>query len=399
MKTLISLVLALLTGFTVEGAIGQLPIGSSNVVETYNFTSSTFAQSSVRWTKTNGVTALRFGGNAIPPMSKQQLLSYNQQFLTNELNLSVGSDPQADKTKPVIFGALYTRNECPYWLLSTRSQTITYTTNGQIPDLSSINPYGGDQAITIAIKNLRWARFEVTTTNNPSQPYYVIDSRTQTNPPTSSNPNGVEKDTIFNWGCLTMALPFACSGTNGAYRVKVYIVSGTNNDYEIFDGTGTRVSETPLQVSSPTFVGNTIKLDVTGGDIGRVIAVEKSTDLLNWKVCAGTTNVISSGRVCHISIPKGDENRLFFRAKMVAIAPTEIQMPQPRIEGFGLTNNTVQFDVIGADFGSKFVIEKNIDFVGWVQYPTTNVVSGTTTHIVLTKGPESQAYFRTKSVQ
>lgn len=396
----IALIIALSVQFLAEGAIGQLPIGSSNVVETYNFTNCSYAQSSVRWTRTNGVTAFRFGGRAIPSMTKQQLCAYNQQFLADELGLSVESDPQADRTKPVTLGAVYGKTECQYWLVSTRSQTLTYTTgeDGKAPDLSWISPYGGDQAITIAIKNLKWARFEVTTTNSPSQPYFVIDSRLQTNPPTSLSPNGVEKDTIFNWGCLTMALPFACSGTNGAYRVRIYLVSGTNNDYEIFDSNGSKVTETPLQINSFTVVDDAIKLEVVGGDTGRVICVEKSTDLLNWSVCAGTTNVMSSERICRISLPKGNENQLFFRAKTIALAPTSFPTPRPRIEALQVDAN-VQFDVVGADIGSKFMVEKSSDLKVWVQYPNTNVVTSTITHIILNKGPEPQAYYRTRSIQ
>ena len=401
MKTLILVVLAFFAEISANAAIGQLPIGSSNVVETYNFTNSTFADATVKWTRTNGVTVYWFGGTNIPSMNKTQLCLFNQQFLANQLRISVESDPQADRSKPVTLGAVYGNPNCPYWALSTRSQTITYSiapTAIGSPDLSKINPYGWEYGYYMTFKNLRWARFEVVETNNPSQLCFLMDSRTINNPPSAENPNTIEKDSTFSWGCLGMSVPFACSGTNGAYRVKTYMVSGANNDYEIFDSNGSRVAETPLAVMNLVISTSTVKLDVVGGDVGRVFVVEKSVDLLNWRSCVGTTNVMGSRRICHITMPKGNENRLFFRTKALSLDPSTIPAIQLSIESLRITSD-VQFEVVGGNIGDKFVVEKSVDLRLWTPFLATNTVVSGMTHITLPKGLESQAYFRTKSVQ
>lgn len=399
MKTLLTVIIALFAEVLAEGAIGSLPIGSSNVVENYNITNATYASSTVRWTQTNGNTRIQWKTHdSLSFASKQQMLDYNQQTLISDINLSVGSDPLADKTKPVYVSIIYGKTGSPRWSMSTRSQNFTYVYVGgnyQIPDLSWIIPGTADQVIPINIKNLKWGRVEVRLASNPTQLYYITDSRSNTNGPTTLNPTAVELDSYFYQGCLNIGTPIAYSGENGSYKVRVYLVSGTNNTYEIFDGDGAKVSETLLSITNFSVSYGQINMDILGGDVGRVFILEKSIDLLNWLPCVGTTNVISSEQKLHLTFAQGPEPRVFFRVKTLNASPASFPLPQQRIENFQVSND-IQFDVVGGDIGNKFVIEKSTNFLNWTSYPTTNSVSGISTHVSLPKGIEDAVFFRTR---
>ena len=68
----------------------------------------------------------------------------------------------------------------------------------------------------------------------------------------------------------------------GNYDIKLSMVSGTNNTYRIFDKNGALVPETPVVVSPPKLTNGTCSVSVTGGDPGRHLVLQGSTNLVTW---------------------------------------------------------------------------------------------------------------------
>lgn len=384
----------------------KFPVGSTNIVEHYDSTNSNFGTFTFFCTNMNGIRTNRtIVHSKLAFTNKAHLDAYYQLQLRADIE-TIRADPAIDKTKPITVASFFDRGEINYWMLSASNQFSFVISNGLpvTPNLSYIVPRMGDWLVPIGIKNLKWGRIEVKS-SGPGQSSvspgfsFITDSRYNTGRPSAANNyTAVEIMPLPYFGVCSIGIPFACSGQNGPYKLKITTVSGTGNDFEIFDESGNAVPETPLRIENLTY-GSNIQMDVVGGDVGRVFAILSSTNLINWKAVAGTTNVVTSEGKVRVTFPKTAAPRMFFRAMTINMSPSLLPLPSLRIENPRSQGSSFDFDVIGGDVGSgKFVIEKSTDAKTWTQLSITNAVSGLPVHISVPKGTEPKAFFRAKKI-
>ena len=118
----------------------------------------------------------------------------------------------------------------------------------------------------------------------------VMDSRWSSNPwYWNDDWTGGGADVNDQW----LVLPTAF--VTGGYPLRIAVISGTTNEYQLMNETGYLIQETPTSISE-SFVGHPGKgmaLTVTaqGGDPGRSLVIQRSSDLQNW-ITVTTNHVV-----------------------------------------------------------------------------------------------------------
>ena len=238
---------------------------------------------------------------------------------TTNTSLDPEENAPVDRDKPFqIYASVekYTDEYHPVYFTCPGSFNLIKT-NGSymLPDLSGIklklHPW-----VPFEIDRLGWARVETSYASHPDAPFEVFDPR--------YNPN-VQETGIYPYPDLSriyIRRDFAVSGTNGPFRMKIYVVSGADDNYHIFDGNGTQLPETPKVMSiirntvdpskpQASSSSSLVSLNITGGDPGRVVVLQRTTDMTSWEDMG---NYVIPDDKSGISVPVGtDGNMSFYR--------------------------------------------------------------------------------------
>ncbi len=68
----------------------------------------------------------------------------------------------------------------------------------------------------------------------------------------------------------------------GNYAFRLTMVSGTNYQYRVYGAQGNQIPELPNSISLPLIAKGTNSLQVTVGDVGRVLVLQGTTNLTSW---------------------------------------------------------------------------------------------------------------------
>ncbi|HEY1718396.1 MAG TPA: hypothetical protein VGH42_08915 [Verrucomicrobiae bacterium] len=163
--------------------------------------------------------------------------------------------------------------------------------------------------IPFYIPNLKWARVEVSGATNAVEDTFY-------NPP--SNP-------IDSTGCLDLPLAYATNSASsgGSYGLKITLFD--NNTFQIFDGDGNQIPETPF-VLEMAKDSNNAYITVNGGDSGRGYMLQSSSDMKNWT--NGAVQFVSplpeaAAVPPTFSWPLASANQMFFRTATTNTVPTD----------------------------------------------------------------------------
>ncbi len=131
------------------------------------------------------------------------------------------------------------------------------------------------RSMVYEIPNLEWARIEASYYPEREYPYLEIDSRI--NPPGSSQPPN-DIDTSIKY--IEISTEVATSGINGPYRLKISTSTkvGTNHVFKTYGSMGNQIEESPILINNFTAGTENVSFEVIGGDIGRVLQVQRATD-------------------------------------------------------------------------------------------------------------------------
>lgn len=140
-------------------------------------------------------------------------------------------------------------------------------TNYSLPNFSTVQMKLPSN-IPYKVPNIDWMVMEVYDQNGNLTNYF--DSR--------YDPYSTYVDTNNE----VLDLPTSYLTNNSNFRLIV--VSGTNyENYRVYDGTGSQISELPVTISQPIIYKNkTVSVSVIPGEIGRYLTLQGSIDLVNW---------------------------------------------------------------------------------------------------------------------
>lgn len=183
-----------------------------------------------------------------------------------------------------------------------------------VPNLSWVNlDFPSD--IAYKVPGLNWARFEIALSNGSV--VSVVDSQIE--------PNTDVVDTTIRQ--IFIDRDVAISGTNGNYRVKIRTVSGSGNDFKVFDSMGDQISERRPLISDCKIVKvgtppmKSLSFKVINGEIGRVFQIMSSpTPNGPWIDISGARYSIRPYGAPEPSFLLQKTN-IFFRVKSVSSIP------------------------------------------------------------------------------
>jgi hypothetical protein len=307
----------------------RLPIGSTNIVEQYCVTNANDFVLFLHYTNTSGGNSYKiYSHSGLAFTSKAQLDAYCEQQLRIDCD-AFKLLPGIDMTKPIRVEGYFEKRGSGAWLLLAKGNFTYATSNGSYvtPDLSHITPKLPPNNIAIDIAKFKWGRIEIWNAGQgllsvPSpQPFLVTDSRYDTNHPSLAN----YYTAVLLYGeqypgLLSLGIGFAYAGADGPYRIKITTVTGSNNVFEVFDESGNQIPETPLRIEN-LVVGQPITMDVAGGDVGRVFVILSSTNMVNWSMCTGTTNVVGTAGKVSVSVPATSTPKMYFKAMAINVPP------------------------------------------------------------------------------
>jgi len=240
-----------------------------------------------------------------------------QEVLAFAANLSI-ENPAINKSAPLMVAGYALNNDYPQnvgcftFVVPDEMSINVANVNGSwvLPSLSAMTLMLPQQ-MPFQIPGLQWARLEVYHSTNLATPFLVVDSR---NPASSSPTNGID---ISNQA-ITIATAFLASGNTGPYRLKVSTLAA--NGFQIVDGTGMRVLERPLAPVISRSAG-TVKVTVTGGDPGRVFAIQKSADLKTWTQDGSAYTVGTNTWSATLQETVSPASGIFYRTATLDVAP------------------------------------------------------------------------------
>jgi hypothetical protein len=279
---------------TAEGAIPGFPSwGSTNSIKNYCVTNiqelwiDIWSSNSVHMGSATDGGLVFTNKEALDALFSKELIGAANGAVTNTY-------PTVNKSQPFKVVAVAVRHDPIHNLdhayFSVPGSLFTLiNSNGvySLPDLSGIT-LTFSLRTPFYVSNLKWARMETYLKGNgvDSNSFGLYDVR---DPRLSSDPSttGIFPDQEM----LFITTTYLTSGTNGQYRLKVSIVSGTNNVFQVFNGLGQLVPETPIVIKQFSITNSMMKFSVTGGDSGRMFVVESSTNMLTW-IPASVTNTI-----------------------------------------------------------------------------------------------------------
>jgi hypothetical protein len=277
------------------------------------------------WTyDTNGNESFYIGtswGSNDSPTNKYQL---DQLIIAPRLSyllekVCTNTSPNIDKSRGVFvyvgcdignhenglsqYDLLYTYNN----IQLVKNQDGSYST----PDLSGYSTQLGDQ-IPFYVPNLQWARVEVGYKGD-SYPFEVDD---QFYDP-SSDPIGSDGYLYLDTSYITN------SSSTGDFWMKITLFD--SNTFQIFDGDGNPVPETPM-VLALNQSGTNATVTVNGGDSGRGFVLQSSAALSAWTNCSPVTFISPTndlpGAVSSQFVYPSTNRSLFFRTATTNLPPS-----------------------------------------------------------------------------
>jgi hypothetical protein len=244
-------------------------------------------------------------------------------------NVCTNSNPIWDKSKGVVTTVLCTINEpsgyasqALLWYVGT----IQLVKNGDgtysVPDLSWFSTLVNDP-MPFYVPSLKWARFEVGS-NGFSSPFEVDDNLYRA----GSSP--LSSDTFMY---LSIKYITNSSSAGGSLWIKTSLVdaitliprtSVTSNLFQIFNGDGNPVSETPMVLALNQH-GTNATVTVNGGDSGRGFVLQSSAALSAWTNCSpvtfiSPTNDLPNAQPSQFVYPSTNRS-LFFRTATTNLPP------------------------------------------------------------------------------
>jgi len=250
--------------------------------------------------KTNGQEAdygsmTRYIGTNIMT-SKTQL---DQQFIVPALsniaiyNFCTNANPVWDKSKGVIIyiGCIisdpnFDLSQDALWYSDTIQLVKNSDGSWSVPNLSNFSTQLGDP-MPFYIPSLQWARVEIGS-NGCSFPFEIDDNQYKPGSSLLSSDGFLYLPT----GYITNS-----SSSGGGLWMKISLVdaisliprtSGTSNLFQIFNGDGNIVPETPM-VLALNQSGTNATVTVNGGDSGRGFVLQSSAALTAWTNCSPVT--------------------------------------------------------------------------------------------------------------
>lgn len=330
MKIKLAVMAVLLLDLTAEveavGATGfaGFPMGNTNVVMDYATSNSFFVSIHIYQNTPVGqvyVGHFNTTGNSLTFRHKSEIDAYfNQKLVAAAQGAVTNNNPWIDRSWPFMIYAVAYRDDADFggWLnFLGVSSTPFYLawSNGSyyVPDLSWIQ-LGLPTEVAYNSPQLSWARLEVT--NVVSHTNVVYDPRAN-----ASDVYWIDAPhkTVF------VPREYALSGTNGSFRVKVNMVSGTNNIFQVFGSMGQPMPENPFWISGLRLLASPqrVKVETDGGEIGRNINVLGASEPNGpW------TNILATYTITPYSL--GNTNfssvvtvsRQFYRLQATNMAPS-----------------------------------------------------------------------------
>jgi hypothetical protein len=264
-------------------AIGTVPL-----VENYAARATAYVSIFAWAYKTNGQEAVygstgwAKGTNAV--ISKTQL---DQQIIVPGLsimlhNFCTNTDQTWDKSRGIIISISciisdpnFDLSQSVLWYYNTIQLVKNSDGSWSVPDLSGFSTQLGDP-MPFYVPNAQWARAEIGYKGD-TDPFEVDDDLYDPGSSPLSSDGFVYLDTSY----ITDS-----SSTNGDFWMKITLFDGTN--FQIFDGDGNPVPETPM-VPALNQSGTNATVTVNGGDSGRGFVLQSSADLSAWTNCSPVT--------------------------------------------------------------------------------------------------------------
>ncbi len=263
--------------------------------------------------------------------SKVQL---DQQFIMPELNSVINNfctntNPVWDKSKGVIVDVVCDINTFSLglsqdllWYYNTIQLVKNSDGSWSVPNLSGFSTQLED-SIPFYVPNLQWARVEIGS-NGCSSPFEIDDNLYKAGSSLVSSDGYLYLPT----GYITNSSSFG-----GNLWIKTSLVDAislslnpyvTSNVFQIFNGDGNIVPETPL-VPALNQDGTNATVTVNGGDSGRGFVLQSSADLAAWTNCSPVTFISPTnawpGAVPNQFIYSSTNRSLFFRTATTNLPP------------------------------------------------------------------------------
>jgi hypothetical protein len=178
-------------------------------------------------------------------------------------------------------------------------------TNYNFPDFSSIS-MSLESDMPYHTTNINWAVMQVY--NLASNTVVDIRDSRYEDPSTS----------IVDYYHQLLVIPTAYA--SGNFKFRLSIESGTNQ-YRVFGAQGNQIPELPNTISLPVIAKGTNALQVTAGDVGRVLVLQGTTNLASWIDLTGHTNYYTGYDPGFSYSEKVVSPGHFFRLKITAEQP------------------------------------------------------------------------------
>lgn len=261
-------------------------------------------------------TPVWYGSSANPLTNKFQL---DQQIIAHELtnvlySICTNMNPIMDKNRDVLVYAgcdIRAGGSISYDnLYAYQTNQLVKNSNGtySVPDLSSFSTTL-NSSIPFYVPNLLWARAEVGYKGD-SYPFEVDDELLDP----ESNPIGSDGFLYLSTDYITDS-----SSNNGDLCMKITLFD--NNMFQIFNGDGNHIPETPM-VLGMTRNGTNAIVAVNGGDSGRGYMLQWSSDLKHW-----TNSVpyffspVPEASAPQFTWPLAQASKMFFRTATTNTVP------------------------------------------------------------------------------
>jgi hypothetical protein len=233
-------------------------------------------------------------------------------------NVCTNTDPTLDKSKGVVISVACQiltpggyLSQSLLWYYNTIQLVKISDGSYSVPDLLWFSTSIGSP-MPFYVPSLQWARLEVGS-NGFSSPFEVDDNlyKSGTSPLSSDGFLYLQTSYITN-----------SASSGGSLWIKTTLFDGTNV-FQIFNGDGNIVPETPLKLAISTNIVNDL-ITATKGDSGRGFVLQSSTNLaMNvWVNCSSTTFVSPTNGVPELFNVPSTNNCSFFRAAIVSVPPT-----------------------------------------------------------------------------
>ncbi len=321
LKYLPLVIVALFATQVVEGApFAGLPgVGSKAGVEHYAATNSTWESFRVYQKNASGVqieTRPQFGTNATFSSKAEldaffiQMLTYlaegalTNQMVNKDMPFRISAGTGRVSTKLGIIGFL----RCSKEFVLTKSSDGSY----HLPDfarLVSLELYG---SVLYEVDDpIEFGRVEVRDANGFL--FWETDTRI--------NPQEYPADISLDYGYVEIRTDWLIATNGTTTKVMLGLLEGDQHAYKVVKD-GKLVSETPITtLLSPIAEDGTTTLTINGGDPGRVVRVQVTSDLCTWYDVGGTMVVPRYGAPLKFQQGTYGSSSGFYRIRTANVKP------------------------------------------------------------------------------